>query len=49
MLDFNNTKIAFEAKTDAELRNAYILFNTIKHPSLVKLAKWGSDRKAYII
>jgi len=27
MLDFNNTKIAFEAKTDAELRNAYILFN----------------------
>lgn len=29
MLDFNNTKIAFEAKTDAELRNAYILFNMI--------------------
>ncbi len=43
MLDFNNTKIAFEAKTDAELRNAYILFNTIKHPFLVKLAKWGTN------
>ena len=42
MLDFNNTEIAFSAKSEGELRNAYLLFNTIKHPWLVKCAKWGS-------
>lgn len=41
MLDFNNTEIAFSAKSEGELRNAYVLFNTIKHPWLVKCAKWG--------
>lgn len=43
MLDFNNTKIAFEAKSDSELRNAYILFNTVKYPFLVKLVKFGTN------
>ncbi len=38
MLDFNNTEIAFSAKSQSELRNAYILFNTIKHPWIVKCA-----------
>lgn len=42
MLDFDNTEIAFSAKSEGELRNAYLLFNTIKHPFLVKCAKWGS-------
>ena len=39
MLDFNNTEIAFSAKSEGELKNAYLLFNTIKYPGLVKFAK----------
>ena len=42
-MDFNDTKIAFEAKSNGELKNAYMLFNTIKHPSLVKFAKFSSN------
>ena len=42
MLDFKNTEIAFSAKSQGELRNAYLLFNTIKHPSLVKFASAAS-------
>lgn len=43
MLDFNNTEIAFSAKSQSELKNAYLLFNTIKHPWLVKCAKLGTN------
>lgn len=43
MLDFNNTEIAFSAKSQGELQNAYLLFNTIKHPWLVKCAKIGTN------
>lgn len=43
MLDFNNTEIAFSAKSQGELQNAYLLFNTIKHPCLVKAAKVGTQ------
>lgn len=43
MLDFNNTEIAFSAKSQSELRNAYLLFNTIKYPCLVKCASVGSN------
>lgn len=43
MLDFNNTKIAFSSKSKGELRNAHLLFNTIKHPWLVKCAKVASN------
>ncbi|MDD4589841.1 MAG: proline dehydrogenase family protein [Parabacteroides sp.] len=42
MLDFKNTEIAFSAKSQGELRNAYLLFNTIKHPGLVKFASAAS-------
>ena len=42
MLDFNNTEIAFSAKSEGELKNAYLLFNTIKYLGLVKFAKWGT-------
>lgn len=38
MLDFNNTEIAFSAKSKSELRNAYLLFNTLKYPWVVKCA-----------
>lgn len=42
MIDFNNTEIAFSAKSEGELKNAYLLFNTIKYPGLVKFAKWAT-------
>jgi len=38
MLDFKNTEIAFSSKSQKELKNAYVLFNTIKRPGLVKFA-----------
>ena len=43
MLDFNNTQIAFSAKSESELKNAYLLFNTIKYPALVKSASLASN------
>ena len=43
MLDFNNTEIAFSAKTDGELQNAKLLFSTIQYPWLVKCAKVASN------
>lgn len=43
MLNFNNTEIAFSAKSDGELKNAYLLFNTIKYPTLVKMGKIASN------
>ncbi|MDR1552915.1 MAG: proline dehydrogenase family protein [Prevotellaceae bacterium] len=39
MIDFKNTQIAFEAKSNADLRRAKILFNAIKHTWVVKLGK----------
>lgn len=38
MLDFDNTEIAFSSKSQSELKNAYLLFNTLKYPCLVKCA-----------
>lgn len=43
MLDFDNTEIAFSSKSQSELKNAYLLFNTIKYPWLVKFAKLGTN------
>ena len=43
MLDFDNTEIAFSAKSQSELKNAYLLFNTIKYPWLVKCASVASN------
>ncbi|MDR3226400.1 MAG: proline dehydrogenase family protein [Prevotellaceae bacterium] len=39
MIDFKNTQIAFEAKTNTDLQRAKFLFNSIKHPWIVKLGK----------
>lgn len=41
-LDFKNTEIAFSSKSEGELKNAFLLFNTLKHNALVKMAKWGT-------
>lgn len=43
MLDFDNTEIAFSSKSQSELKNAYLLFNAIKYPWLVKCAKLGTN------
>lgn len=43
MLDFNNTEIAFSAKSNGELQNAKLLFSTIQYPWLVKCAKVASN------
>jgi proline dehydrogenase len=36
-IDFGNTKVAFESKSDSELRNSYLLFKAIGFPWLVKI------------
>lgn len=43
MLDFKNTEIAFARKSDGELRNAYMLFNIMKRPWIVKFGRWASN------
>jgi len=40
MMDFENTKIAFRSKSNKELKKAYFLFTTIKHPWLVQTGKF---------
>ncbi len=37
MIDFNNTEIAFQMKTDWELKKAYYLFKLIGNPVLTKI------------
>ncbi|MFA5849741.1 MAG: proline dehydrogenase family protein [Bacteroidales bacterium] len=39
MIDFNNTEIAFSMKSNADLRNGYLLFSTIQNKTIVKAAK----------
>lgn len=43
MLDFNNLEVAFSSKSESELKNAYLLYNSIKHPGLVKFLKVASN------
>mgnify|MGYP007095992898 FL=1 len=40
MISFENTKIAFDYKSDRELRKAYWLFKLVANPTLVKFGKW---------
>lgn len=37
MISFDNTQIAFESKSNHDLRRSYMLFKTLSHNSLVKL------------
>lgn len=43
MISFDNTQIAFEYKSDKELRKAYWLFKLVGSPVLVKIGKWLTD------
>jgi proline dehydrogenase len=43
MISFQNTKIAFDYKSDKELRKAYWLFKLVGSPTLVKLGKWATS------
>ena len=43
MLDFNNLEVAFSSKSQAELKNAYVLFRTINNPGMVKFLKGASN------
>lgn len=43
MLDFNNLEVAFSSKSEGELKNAYLLFRTIKSPGMVKFLKRASN------
>lgn len=38
-MDFNNTQIAFQSKSNSDLNRAYWLFKIIGYPSIVKLGK----------
>jgi proline dehydrogenase len=40
MISFQNTQIAFDYKSDKELRKAYWLFKLVGSPALVKVGKW---------
>lgn len=42
MLDFTNTEIAFNSKSDNELKQTKILFEIMKSPSMVKVGKFMS-------
>jgi len=37
MVDFTNTKVAFNTKTNSELKRAYFLFKMISNSPLVKI------------
>ncbi|MDY3979248.1 MAG: proline dehydrogenase family protein [Tidjanibacter sp.] len=43
MLDFNNTEIAFSAKTTGELRAARFMFGAIKRPWMVNFGKFCTN------
>ncbi len=43
MISFENTKIAFAAKTNKDLQQAYNLFKLVGNPTLVKFGKWSTD------
>ena len=43
MVDFNNLEVAFSSKSKSELKNALLLFNTIKRPGMVKFLKGASN------
>ena len=43
MISFDNTEIAFQSKSDQDLKRAYWLFKIVGNPTLVKMGKWGAN------
>jgi len=43
MISFENTQIAFQSKTNKELKRAYYLFKTIGNPAIVKTGKFFTN------
>lgn len=43
MISFNDTKIAFESKSNKDLRRAYWLFTIVGKPAFVKFGKWATE------
>jgi proline dehydrogenase len=46
MITFDNTEIAFQSKSNRDLKKSYLLFKTLSHPFMVKMG--GSLTKAAI-
>jgi len=46
MITFDNTEIAFQSKSNNDLKKSYLLFKTLSHPTMVKVG--GSLTKAAI-
>lgn len=43
MISFENTKIAFASKSDADLKRAHSLFRMVSKPFMVKFGKWATN------
>lgn len=43
MISFDNTEIAFQSKSNADLNRAYWLFKIIGNPTMVKVGKWSTN------
>ena len=43
MIDFENTKIAFQNKSNRDLKRAHFLFNTLSRPAVVKTGKFFTN------
>lgn len=43
MISFDNTEIAFQGKSDKDLKRAQSLFKLVSRPGLVKFGKWSTN------
>ncbi len=43
MISFENTEVAFESKSNADLKRAYRLFKMVSSPRMVKFGKWATN------
>lgn len=42
-ISFENTEVAFESKSNADLKRAFRLFKMVSNPRMVKLGKWATN------
>lgn len=43
MISFDNTEVAFESKSNSDLKRAYQLFKMVSSPRMVKFGKWATN------